>query len=73
MSRHDDCTICAADERRVRWTDVEVHAIELTGMNWCDCGCGQELTEPFPTPVGWFQAGHEPADDEIDAAMDGAA
>lgn len=38
-------------------------------MYLCACGCGREVTESFPTPVGWFQAGHEPTDDEIDAMM----
>lgn len=47
------------------------YAIEPTGMNVCDCGCGA-LLEPghiFPTPVGWFVEGHEPTPAEMDAEL----
>lgn len=80
-SRHaeDACPCCGRLVAIVagRWTDhSRADAVWLTGFNFCACGCQQEITEAFPTPIGWFQVGHEPTDAELDAelrAADGAA
>jgi hypothetical protein len=53
-----------------RWTDhSRPVAVELTGVGWCPCGCGGELTEPFWTPLGYFQVGHEPTPAQVDAEL----